>query len=44
MWREIVGAKGYYELQEPTTVYEADFTPQNVGLRQGNAFFWDISI
>jgi len=44
MWREIVGADGSYELRESIAAYEADFTPQNEGLRQGNAFYWDISI
>ena len=44
MWREMVGADGSYELLESPSPYDADFTPQNGGLRQGNAFFWDILI
>jgi hypothetical protein len=44
MWREVVGADGSYELRQSTAAYEADFTPQNEGLRQENAFFLDISI
>lgn len=44
MWREIVGANGTYGLREPETCYEADFGLKKVGLRQENAFFWDISV
>jgi putative transposase len=43
MWREIVGANGYYELREPMVPYEADFEPKNDGLRPENSLFWDIS-
>ena len=44
MWREIVGANGTYELREAEICYEADFGPKKAGLRQENAFFWDISV
>ena len=44
MWREMAGANGSYDLRESTTAYEAVFDAQNGGLRQKNAFFWDISI
>jgi len=43
MWREVVGAKGSYELRESLTSYEAGFGTKNVDLRPENAFYWDIS-
>ena len=44
MWREIVGANGSYELRDPIASYEAEFACKNDSLRQGNLFFWDISL
>jgi len=43
MWREVVGAKGSFELREPLISYEDDFGLKNVDLRIENAFYWDIS-
>ncbi|MBI5967893.1 MAG: transposase [Deltaproteobacteria bacterium] len=42
-WREIVRANGSYELRDPPTAYGAEFGLENAGLRQENAFYWDMS-
>jgi REP element-mobilizing transposase RayT len=42
--RQVVGDNGSYELREPEVSYEANFDPENGGLRQENAFYWDESI
>jgi putative transposase len=44
MWREMPGGNGSYELGETTAAYKPVFDGQKGGLRQKNAFFWDISI
>lgn len=43
MWREVVGAKGSYELQECADVYGGDFPLEDENLRHENAFLWKIS-
>jgi len=40
--REVTGVDGSYELRQSTAPYVSGFTPQNEGLRQGNAFFLDV--
>ncbi|MDI7260878.1 MAG: transposase, partial [Thermodesulfobacteriota bacterium] len=42
--RQVVGDNGSCELREPEVSYEANFGPENGGLRQENAFYWDESI
>jgi len=42
--RQVVGDNGSYELREPEVSYETNFGPENDGLRQENAFYWDKSI
>jgi hypothetical protein len=44
MWREMAEVNGSYELREATAAYGTDFDGKNGGVRQKNAFFWDISI
>lgn len=44
MWREIIGANGSYELRGLVTSYEANSGLGNEDLRQGNTFYWDISV
>jgi putative transposase len=44
MWREMAGVNGSYELRETTAAYKPVFDGKKGGLRQKNAFFWDISI
>jgi REP element-mobilizing transposase RayT len=41
--REVIGSNGSYVLQEPETSYEANFSTENVSLREENTFYWDIS-
>jgi hypothetical protein len=41
--REVIGADGFYELREPETPYDTNFGFKNVGLRQENTFYWEIS-
>ena len=42
--REVIGSNGSFVLQEPETSYEANFRTENVGLREENTFYWDISV
>lgn len=42
--RDVIGANGSYELREPETPYEANFSLESEGLRQENTFYWDISV
>jgi hypothetical protein len=44
MWREMAGVNGSYELRETTAAYKPVFDVKNGGLKQKNAFFWDISM
>jgi len=41
--REVIGVNGSYELREPETVYEVNFSPENMSLSGENMFFWDVS-
>jgi putative transposase len=41
--REVMGGDGSFELRELEVPYEVNFTPENGGLSQENAFFWDES-
>ena len=41
--REVIGVNGSYELREPETVYEVNFSPENMSLSGENTFFWDVS-
>jgi hypothetical protein len=44
MGREVIGRDGSYVLQEPEAGYEANFSTKNVGLRENNTFYWDLSV
>jgi hypothetical protein len=41
--REVIGGDGSYELREPEIPYDSNFGFKNVGLRQENTFYWEIS-
>ncbi len=39
--KEVLGAKGSYELREPETAYSCNFDIENGPLSLENAYFWD---
>jgi hypothetical protein len=43
MGRQVIGDNESYELRESEVSYEANFDPENGGLREENAFYWDES-
>jgi hypothetical protein len=40
--RKIVNMSGASELREPSSPYNGDFMPENVGLSDENMHYWDI--
>jgi hypothetical protein len=40
---EVIGEEGVYELREPETPYNVNFSGQNGHLRLQNTYFWDTS-
>ncbi len=40
--RNVLGSNRVYELREPRSPYNAHFTNENVVLRDGNTYYWDI--
>lgn len=40
--RDVKGVNGAFELREPETPYQPSNSPENTGLTEENAFYWDL--